>query len=83
MLQLNRREFLLSSAAVTAATALAPHLWAAPSEGAWQSSNSVSQETSAAPFPQPQFGGDRDFLNWRQQGVNLRGEVAHYWRYAR
>lgn len=81
MPQLNRREFLLSSAAVTAATALAPHILATPSEGAGQPSNSALQEASAVSFAQPRSARDWDFLNWRQQGVNFGGAVVHSGRF--
>jgi hypothetical protein len=70
MSPLNRREFLYSSFAVSAATALAPHLLAMSSENA-QQSHTVSQEACTAPSIQPQFGGGSDFVNWREQGLNL------------
>jgi hypothetical protein len=69
MVQLNRRKFLYSSVAVSAATALAPYLLAASTDEAWQPSNPVSQEACKGSSVQPNFGGDRNFVNWRQQGA--------------
>ena len=83
MVQLNRRKFLYSSFAATAATALAPHLLAASSEGVLQPSNPVSQEERTGPSVQPQFGGDCDLINWRQQGLSLGEKTVHYRQYLR
>jgi hypothetical protein len=77
MSPLNRREFLYSSVAVAAATALAPHLLAMSSEGARQPSDPVSQEACAGPRVQPQFRSDPNFVNWREQGLNLAGKASH------
>lgn len=76
MSPLNRREFLYSSLAVSAATALAPHLLAMPSEGARQSGNPVSQQANAGSFVQPQFETDYGIVNWREQGLNLGERVV-------
>jgi hypothetical protein len=75
MSPLNRREFLYGSVAVSAATALAPHLSAMLSESAWKPRNPVSQEACTPPGVQPQFGRNVNFVNWREQGLNL-GEKA-------
>lgn len=75
MSPLNRREFLLNGAAVSAAAVLAPHLSAMSSEGAQQSGNTVSQETCTVPAVQPQFRRETNFVNWREQGLYL-GERA-------
>jgi hypothetical protein len=71
MHQLNRREFLYSGVAVSAATALAPHLPAMSSEIARQPGNPVSQEACSGPSVQPECERGRNFVNWREQGLNL------------
>jgi hypothetical protein len=75
MSPLNRREFLYTSVAVSIATVLARHLSAMSSEGARQPSHPVSQEACTEPSVQPQFGRSLNFVNWREQGLNL-GEKA-------
>jgi hypothetical protein len=81
MIQLNRRKFLYASAAVSAATAFAPHLFA--SEGLWQPGNSAPTEACTGPSIQPQFGKDCDFVNWREQGLNLGEGTVNYLQYLR
>jgi hypothetical protein len=71
MSPLNRREFLFSSVVVSAATALAPHLSAMSSEGAPKPRNPVQQKPCAEPRVQPYFARDSNFVNWREQGLNL------------
>jgi len=83
MLQLNRRRFLYSGVAVSAAAALGPHIWAMSSEGAGEPSNPVSQEACTGPSVQPQFGGDCNFVNWRQQGLSLGEKAFHNRQYIR
>jgi hypothetical protein len=81
MSPINRRKFLISSVAVTAATALAPHLLVTPSEVALQASEPALPEAGAIPGVQLQSAGHRDFINWRQQGLNLGGRTAHHRHY--
>jgi hypothetical protein len=83
MLQLNRRKFLYSGVALSATAALGPHILAMSSEGAWQPGNSVSQEACTGPSVQPQFGGDCNFINWRQQGLSLGEKAVHNRQYTR
>lgn len=75
MSPLNRREFLLSSIAVSAATTLAPHLSAMSAEGARQPGKPVSQEARTRTTVQPQFARDSSVVNWREQGLNLGGKA--------
>jgi hypothetical protein len=68
MVQINRRKFLCSSVAVSAAAALAPHLLTASTGKALQLSNPAACMGPSVP---PQFGGERNFVNWRQQGASF------------
>ena len=76
MVQLNRREFLRKSVAVSAATAFAPHLSAMSLEDVRQPGNPVPQESCTGPSVQPQFGRGCKVINWREQGLNLSGRSA-------
>jgi hypothetical protein len=80
MSPLNRREFLYSSVAALAATALASHLLAMSSEGARQPDNPVSQEAYTGPSVLSQFERDSNFVNWREQGLNLGARNRQYLR---
>lgn len=71
----NRREFLYSSVAISAATTIAPHLPAMLPKGAWQPSKPVWQEANTRPRDQSQFERDRGFVNWREQGLNFGGNA--------
>ena len=71
MSPLNRREFLFSSVAVSAATALAPHLSAMSAEGLWQPHSPASQKTYTGPNLLPQVRRNSSFVNWREQGLNF------------
>jgi len=81
MSPLNRREFLYSSAAVSAVTALMPYLSAMSSEGSWQPGNPVSQRARTEPNPQPQFERGGIVVNWREQGLNLGRKAFHNRQY--
>lgn len=70
MCPLNRREFLYTGVAVSAAVAFVHHLPAMPSESARQPGNPVWQALYTAPSL-PQFGEGSNFVNWREQGLNF------------
>jgi hypothetical protein len=83
MAQLNRREFLRKSVAVSTATALAPHIWAASSEGERRAPNYAVQDARTVQSVQPRFGGDWNFVHWRQGGLSVGEAVVHYGQYPR
>lgn len=72
MSPLNRREFIFSGVAVSAATVLAIHL-SSPSEIALEACRPVAEEAGARPAIRWQFDRDRDFVSWREQGWSLCG----------
>ena len=83
MSPLNRREFLYSSVAVSAATALAPHILAASSEGERRARNYAVPDAPTVQSVQPRFGGDWNFVHWRQGGLSVGEAVVHYGQYPR
>lgn len=72
MSPLNRREFLYSSVAVSAATALALHNPAILPEGARLPGSTVRKDLYMGP---PRFERSEGFVNWREQGLNLGGQA--------
>ena len=77
MVQLNRRQFLYSGVAFSAAAAFGPHVWPMSSEDALRTNN-APQEVYTGPGIQPQFVEGCNFLSWREQGLRLGENVVRY-----
>lgn len=81
MVQVNRRQFLYSGVAVSAAVALGSHMAGISSEALCGAGNDVLQEDRAAPDKQLFHGAGKDLFTWRQEGLNLTGGVSHFRQY--
>lgn len=78
MRKINRREFLYNGAAISAATALAPHTLATTGEGVLWATHAAIQNARRVPGERPFTGRDYGIVNWREQGLNLSGRTVHY-----